>query len=67
MTRRSGEVAGLKVRVSHEPTRLSKAPVAAAVERLVPVLEQQTRQICPEDARHGTDAMPQGAKPMRKR
>jgi hypothetical protein len=67
MTRRSGEVAGLKVRVSHEPTRFSKTHVAAAFERLVPVLERQTRQICPEDARHGIDATPQGAKPMRKR
>jgi hypothetical protein len=67
MTRRSGEVAGLKVRVSHEPTRLSQAHVADAFERLVPVLERQTRQIYTEDARHETDATPQGAKPMRKR
>ncbi len=67
MTRRSGEVAGLKVRVSHEPTRLSPAHVAAAFERLVPVLERPTRQIGPEDARHGTDGLPQGAKLMRKR
>jgi hypothetical protein len=67
MTRRSGEVAGLKVRVSYEPTRLSQAHVAAAFERLVPVLERQTRQIGPEDARHGSDATPQGATPMRKR
>jgi hypothetical protein len=67
MTRRSGEVAGLKVRVSYEPTRLSQAHVAAAFERLVPVLERQTRQIGPEDTRHGSDATPQGATPMRKR
>ena len=67
MTRRSGEVAGLKVRVSYEPTRLSQAHVAAAFERLVPVLERQTGQICPEDVRHGTDATPRIAKSMRKR
>lgn len=67
MTRRRREVAGLKVRVSYEPTRLSKAHVADAFARLVPVLERQTRQICPEDARHWTDATLQGAKPMRKR
>jgi hypothetical protein len=55
------------VRVSSEPTRLSQAHVAAAFERLVPVLERQTRQIGPEDTRHGSDATPQGATPMRKR
>jgi hypothetical protein len=67
MTRRSGEVAGLKVRVSYEPTRLSKAHVADAFERLVPVLERQIRQMCTEDARHWSDATLQDAKPMRKR
>jgi hypothetical protein len=67
MTRRSGEGAGLKVRVSHEPTRLSPTHVVAAFERLVPVLERPTRQIGPEDARYGTDGMSQDAKPMRKR
>ncbi len=67
MTGRSGEVAGLKVRVGYEPTRLSKAHVADAFERLVPVLERQTRQIDPEDARHEADATPQDATPMRKR
>jgi hypothetical protein len=67
MTRRSGEGAGLKVRVSHEPTRLSAAHVADAFERLVPVLERQTRQIRPEDASYWSNAAPQGATPMRKR
>jgi len=42
MTRRSGTVPSLKVRVSHEASRLSKTHVAAAFERLVPVLERQT-------------------------
>jgi hypothetical protein len=67
MTRRSGEVAGLTVRVSHEATRLSKVHVAAAFERLVPVLERQTRQVCIEGDQHWTDAPPEGAKPMRER
>ncbi len=67
MPRRSREVAGLKVRVSYEPTRLSPTHVAAAFERLVPVFERQTRQIGPEDARHEADATPQDATPMRKR
>ena len=43
MTRRSGTGPGLTVRVSHEATRLSREHVAAAFERLVPVLERQTR------------------------
>jgi hypothetical protein len=68
MTRRSGKVAGLKVRVSHEATRLSKAHVVAAFERLVPVLERQTRRLaCAEGDKHWTDATLKGAKPMRKR
>jgi hypothetical protein len=67
MTRRGKKVVGLKVRVSHEPTRLSKTHVAAAFERLVPVLERPFRQVCPEGDQHGTDATLPGAKPMRKR
>jgi hypothetical protein len=67
MTRRSGKFVGLKVRVSHEATRLSKAHVAAAFERLVPVLERPTRQVCAEGAEHWSDATPKGAKPMRTR
>ncbi len=43
MTRRGRTVPSLTVRVSHEATRLSQAHVAAAFERLVPVLERQTR------------------------
>ena len=64
MTRRSGTVPSLRVRVSHEATRLSKTHVAAAFERLVPVLERQT---CPPRAevdKRETDAARGGAKPM---
>ncbi len=67
MTRRGKKFVGLKVRVSHEPTRLSKAHVAAAFERLVPVLERPTRQVCPEGDQHWADATLQGAKPIRRR
>jgi len=63
MTRRSGTVPGLTVRVSHEATRLSKAHVAA-FERLVPVLERQTRLLCAEGDKHETDAARGDAKPM---
>ena len=61
MTRRSGKGTGLTVRVSHEATRLSREHVAAAFERLVPVLERQTRLSRAEgnepetDARRGAD------------
>ena len=48
MVRRGKKVAGLKVRVSHEATRLSQAHVAAAFERLVPPLERQTCLPCGE-------------------
>jgi hypothetical protein len=67
MARRGKKGVGLNVRVSHEPTRLSKAHVASAFEQLVAVLERPTRPICPEGDQHGTDATLQGAKPMRKR
>ncbi len=67
MTRRGKKGMGLKVRVSHEPTRLSKAHVAAAFERLVPVLERPARQVCSDGGQYGTDAPLQDAKPMRKR
>ncbi len=64
MARRGGTVPGLRVRVSHEATRLSTAHVAAAFEQLVPVLERQTRQPCSEGDKHGAGAMPEGAEPM---
>jgi hypothetical protein len=64
MSRRSGTVPGLTVRVSHEATRLSKTHVAAAFEQLVPVLERQTRPPCAEADKHDTDAACGGAKPM---
>ncbi len=64
MTRRSGTVPGLTVRVSHEANRLSQAYVAAAFERLVPVLERQTRLPCAESDKHRAEAMCGGAKPM---
>lgn len=67
MSRRSGKLAGLKVRVSHEATRLSEAHVAAAFERLVPVLERQTRLVCDGGDQYWTDATSKGVKPMRKR
>jgi len=50
--------------VSHEASRLSKTHVAAAFERLVPVLERQTRLPCAESDKHSADAMRGGAKPM---
>jgi len=64
MTRRGGTVPGLRVRVSHEATRLSQAHVAAAFKRLVPVLERQTRLPCAEGDKHGSGATPGGAEPM---
>jgi len=64
MARRSGTVPSLTVRVSHEATRLSKTHVAAAFERLVPVLERQTRLPCAEADKHDTDAARGGAEPM---
>jgi len=64
MTWRSGTVPGLTVRVSHEATRLSQACVAAAFERLVPVLEWQTCLPRAEADKHETDAARGGAKPM---
>ena len=56
MTRRSGKGPGLTVRVSHEATRLSREHVAAAFERLVPVLERQTRLSRAEGNKQETDA-----------
>ncbi len=64
MTRRGRTVPSLTVRVSHEATRLSQAHVAAAFERLAPVLERQTRLLCAEGVKHETDAARGGAKPM---
>jgi hypothetical protein len=64
MTRRGGKGPDLTVRVSHEATRLSQAHVAAAFERLVPVLERQTRLLCAEGDKHKTDAARGGAKPV---
>ncbi len=56
MTRRSGTVPGLKVRVSHEATRLSQMHVAMAFERLVPVHERQTRLLRAEGDNTSADA-----------
>jgi hypothetical protein len=64
MPRRDRTVPSLTVRVSHEATRLSKTHVAAAFERLVPVLERQTRLPRAEADKHDTDAARGGAKPM---
>ena len=64
MTRRGGKGPDLTVRVSHEATRLSQAHVAAAFERLVPVLERQARLLCAEGVKHEADAARGGAKPM---
>jgi len=67
MFRRSRKSSGLKVRVSHEATRLSKSHVAAAFERLVPVLERRTRPVCAEGDVQRTDAESGNAKPMKGR
>jgi hypothetical protein len=64
MTRRSGTVPSLRVRVSHEATRLSKAHVAAAFERLVPVLERQTCLPLTAAGTRKADAARGGAAPM---
>ncbi len=64
MTRRSGKGLGLTVRVSHEATRLSQVHVASAFERLVPVLERQTRQPCTESSKCVADAAHGRATPM---
>ncbi len=66
MFRRSERSPGLKVRVSHEATRLSQAHVAAAFDRLVPTLERQTCLPCAEGDKHAGDAKRKGAKPMSK-
>ena len=66
MARRGGTVPGLKVRVSHEATRLSQAHVAAAFERLVPPLERQTCPPFAEGDKHARVAEHEGAKPMSK-
>lgn len=64
MSRRGEKRPSLTVRVSHEPTRLSQAHVAAAFEQLVPALERHTRSACAE---HGmpraADAQCVGAMP----
>jgi len=64
MTRRGGKGPDLTVRVSHEANRLSQAHVAAAFERLVPVLERQTCLPRAEADKHETDAARGGAKPV---
>ncbi len=64
MTRRGGTVPNLRVRVSHEATRLSQVHVAAAFERLVPVLERQTRPPCAEGDKHEADPARGGGKPV---
>ena len=64
MTRRGGKGPGLTVRVSHEANRLSPAHIAAAFERLVPVLERQTCLPRAEADKHKADAARGGAKPV---
>jgi len=64
VTRRGGKGPDLTVRVSYEANRLSQAHVAAAFERLVPVLERQSRLPRAEADKHETDAARGGAKPM---
>jgi len=64
MIRRGGTVPNLRVWVSHEATRLSQAHVAAAFERLVPVLERQTRLPCAEGDKHEADPARGGGKPV---
>jgi len=64
MTRRSGKGPGLTVRVSHEATRLSQTHVASAFERLVPVLERQTRLLRAEGGKQEADAARGGAELM---
>ena len=64
MTRRGRTVPSLTVRVSHEANRLSQAHVAAAFERLVPVLERQTRLLCAEGDKHEADPVRGGGKPV---
>lgn len=64
MTRRGGTVPSLRVRVSHEATRLSQAHVGAAFERLVPVLERQTRLLCVEGDKREVNSAREGAKPV---
>ena len=65
MSRRSERSPGLKVRVSHEATRLSKAHVAAAFECLVPVLERRTRPPCAQGDAQWADVACGSAKPMK--
>jgi hypothetical protein len=67
MPRRSERSPGLKVRVSHEATRLSKVHVAAAFERLVPILERQTRPPCADDDVRWIETAGTKAKPMKGR
>jgi hypothetical protein len=64
MLRRNERSPDLKVRVSHEATRLSKAHVAAAFERLVPVLERQARSPRAGGDAHWVDSARRCPKPM---
>ena len=66
MTRRVGMVPGLRVRVSHEATRLSPVHVAAAFEQLVPVVERQTSLPRAEGDKHDAAAGHGSARPMNK-
>jgi hypothetical protein len=66
MTRRGGMVPGLRVRVTHEATRLSQAHVAAAFEQLVPVLERQISLPRAESDKHEAAAGHGSARPMTK-
>jgi hypothetical protein len=65
MSRRSEKPLKLKVRVSHEATRLSTACVAAAFDLVVPILEQQTRPATAEPRRRSMAQTGRLAKPMR--
>lgn len=66
MSRRGERSPDLKVRISHEATRLSAAHVAAAFERLVPIPGRRTRPACAEDDRWA-DAQDANATPMKAR
>jgi hypothetical protein len=65
MPRRSETSPGLKVRVSHEADRLSKAHAAAAFEHLVPTLERRARPPCAAGDAPRADPVRRSTKPMR--
>lgn len=67
MSRRGERPSDLKVRISHEATRLSAVHVAAAFERLVPIPGRRTRPACAEGDARWADAQSATAKPMKGR